>query len=122
MAGKRGGDSEPPTQGGTEAMRAVIRPQGDSMADSTKGPFMETVAIPAVADRSSGHPHVHDHTTEQSALAMTECPTCHMATPVARFCTDCGAALVQRRFCAGCGAHLLPMARFCDACGLKVPA
>ena len=115
MAGK-GDDDMPPTKGGTAAMRAVIRPHSDSLADSPEGPFLETAAIAAVPDQRA-----HDHTTQQSALAMTECPTCHVATPVARFCTDCGAALVQRRFCAGCGGHLLPAARFCNACGLKVP-
>lgn len=117
MAGKRDGDSEPPTQAGPQAVRAVIRPDTDQRADSTKGPFAPTAAMAAVPEQRPPH----DHTTQQSALAMTECPTCHVATPVARFCTDCGAALVQRRFCAGCGAHLAPMARFCDACGLKVP-
>jgi hypothetical protein len=114
VAGK--GDDMPPTKGGTEALRAIIRPPSDSLADSVEGPYLETAAILAVPDERAPA-----KATEPSALAMTECPTCHVATPGARFCTDCGAPLVQRRFCSGCGAHLSPNARFCNGCGLKVP-
>ena len=59
--------------------------------------------------------------TMPSLLAMKECPKCHVATPIARFCTACGASLVARRFCSDCGARLKPGAPFCDACGIEVP-
>jgi uncharacterized OB-fold protein len=59
--------------------------------------------------------------TKPSLLAMTECPKCHVSTPLARYCTACGAALVPRRFCSDCGARLKPRAAFCDACGVEVP-
>jgi predicted amidophosphoribosyltransferase len=113
-------DDPPSTKAGAAAMRAVIRPQGDSATDSTRGPLLPTASMPAVPDARAPQAHKpHAKTTQQSALAMTECSTCHVATPVARFCTDCGAPLVQRNFCSGCGAHLLPAANFCDVCGLK---
>ncbi len=114
-------DDPPQTKAGPENMRAVIRPQSDAATDSTKGPYLPTAAMPSVAEPpTEPRPKPRAKTTEQSALAMTECPTCHVATPVARFCTECGATLVQRNFCSGCGAHLKPNANFCDGCGLKV--
>jgi len=103
-------------------MRAVIRPESDAAADSTDGPFMPTAAMPSVPDPSDvTRARPRAKTTEQSALAMTECPACHIATPVARFCTSCGGTLVLRNFCSDCGGRLRPLAKFCDGCGLKVP-
>jgi hypothetical protein len=58
--------------------------------------------------------------TKPSLLAMTECPACHVSTPVARFCTACGEALTPRRFCSECGVRLKPAAAFCAGCGSKV--
>jgi len=58
--------------------------------------------------------------TKPSLLAMTECGTCHVSTPIARFCTACGAALAPRRFCGECGARLTPGTHFCEGCGAKV--
>jgi predicted amidophosphoribosyltransferase len=57
--------------------------------------------------------------TKPSVLAMTECPKCHAATPVARFCTGCGESLAPRRFCSECGARMKPGAPFCEGCGAK---
>jgi hypothetical protein len=58
--------------------------------------------------------------TKPSLLAMTDCATCHVSTPIARFCTACGASLVARRYCSECGARLTPHTHFCEACGAKV--
>lgn len=58
--------------------------------------------------------------TKPSLLAMTECPACHVSTPVARYCTACGEPLAPRRFCSECGARLKPGAAFCAGCGAKV--
>ena len=62
-----------------------------------------------------------DGGTKPSLLAMTECPACHVSTPVARFCTACGESLAPRRFCSECGEQLKPAAAFCAGCGAKVP-
>ena len=113
-------DDPPSTKAGAAAVRAVVRPLSETAIDSSRNPWLPTASMPSVPDPTSPPPR-HAKTTQQSALAMTECPTCHVATPVARFCTDCGATLVQRNFCSDCGAHLQPAAKFCDACGLKVP-
>ena len=95
-------------------MQAVIRPAGGKRRDS---PISSTVAMPVV-------PEAHAPLTGEtrpSALAMTECPSCYVATPVAKFCSNCGTPLVARRFCSECGAKLVPGGKFCDSCGTKVP-
>ena len=71
-----------------------------------------TVAAPSAEAGKEG--------TKPSLLAMTECPACHVSTPVARFCTACGESLAPRRFCSECGARLKPAAAFCAGCGAKV--
>ena len=114
-------DDEAPTaplpKGGTVPMQAVIRTDPDAEIDSHEAGVASTVALPVVPDMI-GRPV---DATKPSQLAMTECPACHVATPVARFCSECGTALVLRRFCSECGGHLKQGAKFCDACGVKVP-
>ena len=102
-------------KGGTAPMQAVVRTDDDGI-DSHEAGVASTVALPIVPEM---RPH-QIQPTKPSELAMTECPICHVATPVARFCSDCGAPLVLRRFCSDCGAHLKQGAKFCDACGQKV--
>ena len=72
-----------------------------------------TVAAPTGSEAAS------KEGTKPSLLAMTECPKCHLSTPVARFCTGCGESLAPRRFCSECGARMNPGATFCAACGAK---
>jgi hypothetical protein len=115
-------------KGGTVVMQAVIRPQSGAKVDPVEESVASTMAIPIASGPSAPRSGVDRppanapvHTTKPSALAMVECPTCHVATPVARYCSDCGAPLVARRFCSECGAHLSPGAKFCEACGEKLP-
>jgi hypothetical protein len=109
---------------GTAPLHAVVHPAGhpgtsdDGADDADEAGVASTVALPVIPDMRD-KPIIPP--TKASELAMTECPVCHVATPVARFCSDCGAPLVLRRFCAECGGHLAQGANYCDACGTKVP-
>ena len=109
------GSKPPPPLPGTVVMQAVIRPAKETPSDA---PISSTVAMPVVPE----HPNAAGtNVTRPSALPMTECGTCKTLTPVARFCSECGAPLVKRRFCSECGGKLEAGAKFCDACGTRVP-
>jgi hypothetical protein len=89
---------------------------------SSVSPIESTVAVPVLGTGPTMLvPAVPVPPTQISALAMIPCPTCHVPTPVAKFCTDCGALMeTKRKFCSACGTELKPTAKFCDSCGAKV--
>jgi hypothetical protein len=87
---------------------------GDGRDDDDAVGIAPTVAAPSASAEAG------KDGTKPSLLAMTECPACHVSTPVARFCTACGESLAPRRFCSECGARLKPAAGFCAECGAKV--
>jgi uncharacterized OB-fold protein len=107
--GRDEGDSKPKRP--AVVMHAVIRPADEKL----DAPISSTVSMPAVPDMTPAR-----GATKPSALAMIECPTCHVATPAVKFCSDCGAPLVIRRFCSECGAKLTPGSKFCEGCGAKL--
>jgi hypothetical protein len=94
---------------------ALIRPAKETDAS---GPISSTVAMPVVPTQPNAP---GTGPTRPSALPMIACPDCKTLTPALRFCSECGAALVKRRFCAECGQKLEAGAKFCEACGTKVP-
>jgi hypothetical protein len=101
----------------SESDRPGSRDRRDSDRDPRSG-VAATVGSPRESGAPSKPPPGAE--TKPSLLAMTECPTCHVSTPIARFCTACGSSLIPRRFCSECGARLTPHTHFCEACGAKV--
>jgi len=57
----------------------------------------------------------------ESAVATSQCPSCHAAVPSGKkFCEECGASLAPRKTeCSSCGAPMAAGKKFCGACGAR---
>ncbi|HAX72976.1 MAG TPA: hypothetical protein DCY20_05580 [Firmicutes bacterium] len=58
-------------------------------------------------------------------LSKLQCVSCHSPLPTgAKFCTECGMKVASvpptTKFCPECGSQVESLAKFCNACGLKL--